>query len=82
MVQAYDWENFLMLGASFSLGGVLMKNGTADTIAHLLISFMPVDTGMTLKIIIVAAIIFLLRFLFIVPSAALVVIFQIVNGLH
>ncbi|MFD1609945.1 SLC13 family permease [Oceanobacillus luteolus] len=78
MVQAYDWENFLMLGASFSLGGVLMKNGTADTIAHLLISFMPVDTGMTLKIIIVAAIIFLLRFLFIVPSAALVVIFPIV----
>lgn len=78
MVRAYDWENFLMLGASFSLGAMLMKNGTAEAIANSLIMFVPTDIGMTLKFIIIGIIVFLLRFLFIVPSAALVVIFPIV----
>lgn len=78
MVREYDWENFLMLGASFSLGMLLMKNGTAQAIANLLIIFIPADAGMVIKVIIIALITFLLRFCFIVPSAALVVIFPIV----
>lgn len=78
MVRAYDWENFLMLGASFSLGMLLMKNGTAEAIASLLITLIPANTGIVIKVIIIAVITFVLRFCFIVPSAALVVIFPIV----
>ncbi|MHA6252789.1 SLC13 family permease [Oceanobacillus sp. CAU 1775] len=78
VVRSYDWENFLMLGASFSLGMLLMKNGTAEAIANLLITFIPEDAGSIYKVVIIAGITFILRFCFIVPSAALVVIFPIV----
>lgn len=78
IVRRYDWENFLMLGASFSLGILLMENGTAEAIANLLITFIPESTGVVIKVIIIAVITFILRFCFIVPSAALVVIFPIV----
>lgn len=78
MVREYDWENFLMLGASFSLGLLLMKNGTAEVIANLLVTLIPANAGIVIKVIIIAVITFILRFCFIVPSAALVVIFPIV----
>ncbi|WP_199860692.1 SLC13 family permease [Oceanobacillus damuensis] len=78
MIREYDWENFLMLGASFSLGMLLMKNGTAEAVANLLITFIPGNTGIVIKVIIIAVIVFILRFCFIVPSAAIVVIFPIV----
>ncbi|WP_339226979.1 SLC13 family permease [Oceanobacillus sp. FSL K6-2867] len=78
MVRGYDWENFLMLGVSFSLGMLLMKNGTAEAIANLLVALIPANAGMIMKVIVIAVIIFILRFCFIVPSAALVVIFPIV----
>lgn len=78
MLRDYDWENFLLLGASFSLGLLLESNGTAEALANLLIGFIPEGTSIVIKVVIIAFIVFVLRFFFIVPSSAIVVIFPIV----
>ncbi|WP_424236886.1 SLC13 family permease [Bhargavaea ginsengi] len=77
-VRQYDWETFLMLGAAFSLGLILAENGTADALAGLLTGLIPEDAGVVVKVAVIALIIFALRFFFIIPSGALVVIFPIV----
>lgn len=78
VIRKYDWENFLLLGSSFSLGMLLAENGTANVLAKELISFVSPDESITVKIIAIALLIFLLRFLFVVPSSAMIVIFPIV----
>ncbi|WP_080875421.1 SLC13 family permease [Oceanobacillus timonensis] len=77
-VRKADWENFLMLGTSFSLGMVLSENHTADVIADFLISFLPETDGVILETVFIILLIAIMRFFFIVPSAALIVIFPIV----
>ncbi|PAV30934.1 hypothetical protein CIL05_04255 [Virgibacillus profundi] len=78
VIRSFDWENFLLLGASFSLGIIMEENGTAAALASKLIEVIPQDAGIIIKVIIIALIIFTLRFFFIVPSSAVIVIFPIV----
>ena len=78
MIREFDWENFLLLGTSFSIGLLLATNGTADVLASILIGFIPENSHMIVKVIIFACIVFVLRFFFIVPSSAVIVIFPIV----
>jgi solute carrier family 13 (sodium-dependent dicarboxylate transporter), member 2/3/5 len=77
VIRDYDWENFLLLGTSFSLGILLEENGTAGVLARLLIDIIPADANTMLKVVIIAFIVFILRFFFIVPSSAIIVIFPI-----
>ncbi|MEQ6378201.1 anion permease [Bacillaceae bacterium S4-13-56] len=76
-IRNYDWENFLLLGSSFSVGILMETNGTAGALARELIYFVPNDGSVAFKVIVIAIFIFCLRFLFIVPSSAMVVIFPI-----
>ncbi|OZT77483.1 MULTISPECIES: SLC13 family permease [Salinicoccus] len=78
MIRGFDWENFLLLGTSFSLGILLAENGTADAMARVLMLAIPEDTSILIKVILFSLIIFILRFFFIVPSSAIIVIFPIV----
>ncbi|WP_342387916.1 SLC13 family permease [Salinicoccus bachuensis] len=78
MIRGFDWENFLLLGTSFSLGILLAENGTADAMARVLMLAVPEDTSILIKVILFSLIIFILRFFFIVPSSAIIVIFPIV----
>ncbi|MFC4713319.1 SLC13 family permease [Planococcus dechangensis] len=78
LVREYDWETFLLLGASFSLGYLIEENGTAGVLASQLIQLLPEGMGDAGNIIFVAMIIFLLRFLFVVPSTSMIVIFPII----
>ncbi|MUK90157.1 SLC13 family permease [Ornithinibacillus sp. L9] len=78
VIREFDWENFLLLGASFSLGMLIEANGTATVLASQLLEIIPEHAGTTLKVIIIAVIIFILRFFFIMPSSAMIVIFPIV----
>nr|GGG79515.1 sodium:sulfate symportert [Virgibacillus oceani] len=78
VIRNYDWENFLLLGSSFSLGMLLEENGTAKQLANELLGIVPQDASIAIKVIIIALVIFLLRFLFVVPSSAVIVIFPIV----
>ncbi|WP_411842724.1 SLC13 family permease [Salinicoccus sp. HZC-1] len=77
-IRAFDWENFLLLGASFSIGILLEENGTASVIAEQMLQFVPEDSGMILKIILIALITFAFRMIFIVPSSAIIVIFPVI----
>ncbi|WP_141554319.1 SLC13 family permease [Virgibacillus ndiopensis] len=77
-IRNFDWENFLLLGSSFSIGILLESNGTANALAKELIAIFPQDTSTVVKVIGIAFFIFVLRLLFIVPSSALIVIFPIV----
>ncbi|WP_369404831.1 SLC13 family permease [Piscibacillus salipiscarius] len=43
LIKDFDWESFLLLGTSFSLGLVLSDNGTAQLIAEGLSALMPTD---------------------------------------
>ncbi len=78
IIRDYDWENFLLLGSSFSLGMLMAENGTASVLAKELISVVSPDESIVIKIIAIAIFILLLRFLFVVPSSAMIVIFPIV----
>ncbi|MEZ0481762.1 SLC13 family permease [Planococcus sp. SSTMD024] len=78
LVREYDWETFLLLGASFSLGYLIEENGTAGVLAGQLIRLLPAGMGDAGNIIFVAILIFLLRFLFVVPSTSMIVIFPII----
>ncbi|WLD94474.1 SLC13 family permease [Alkalihalobacillus sp. AL-G] len=78
VVRGYDWENFLLLGSSFSIGILLEENGTAHALANELINIVPQDAGITLKVLAITLFVFVLRFLFVVPSSAMIVIFPIV----
>ncbi|WP_077328438.1 SLC13 family permease [Virgibacillus siamensis] len=78
VIRSYDWENFLLLGASFSLGMLMSRNGTAKELAEQLLELVPQDGNMVLKVLFIALFIFVLRFLFVVPSSAVIVIFPIV----
>lgn len=77
-IRSFDWENFLLLGASFSLGYVLEANGTAQQLAGMLVELIPDNAGIVIKVVIIALIVFVLRFFFVVPSSAVIVIFPIV----
>ena len=77
-IQAFDWENFLLLGASFSIGILMDQNGTASVIAEQMLQFVPDGSGMIFKIMIIALITFLFRMIFIVPSSAIIVIFPVI----
>ncbi|MBR7796877.1 SLC13 family permease [Agaribacter marinus] len=77
-IRKLDWENFLLLGASFSLGSVLETNGTASQLAQLLMKVVPEGAGVVLSVSIIAIMVFILRFFFIVPSSAIIVIFPVV----
>ncbi|HIW13459.1 MAG TPA: anion permease [Candidatus Salinicoccus stercoripullorum] len=76
-IRAFNWENFLLIGASLSIGVILDQNGTARMIAEQLISLVPEDAGIVINIIIVAIIMFLFRMIFIVPTSAVIVIFPV-----
>lgn len=78
LVRDYDWENFLLLGASFSLGHVIEQNGTALVLAKQLLNLLPAGLGDFGNIVFVACFIFALRFLFVVPSTSMIVIFPII----
>lgn len=78
VIRQYDWENFLLLGTSFSIGILLQSNGTATVLAQEVVRIVPEDASMVVKIITISLCVFLLRFLFIVPSSAIIVIFPIV----
>ncbi len=77
-IRAFDWENFLLLGTSFSIGILLEENGTASEIANRMLEFLPESAGMLMNIIFVAIVIFLFRMIFVVPSSAIIVIFPVV----
>ncbi len=77
-IRAFDWENFLLLGASFSIGILLEENGTAAMIAEQMLQFVPDDSGTHMKIILIALITFAFRMIFIVPSSAIIVIFPVI----
>lgn len=77
-IRAFDWENFLLLGASFSIGILLDENGTASTIAEQMLQFVPDSSGIHMKIILIALITFAFRMIFIVPSSAIIVIFPVI----
>ncbi|OZU88215.1 hypothetical protein CIL03_13640 [Virgibacillus indicus] len=78
VIRSFDWENFLLLGASFSLGMIMEANGTAAALAGKLIEVIPEGSGILVKVIAIAVIVFVIRFFFIVPSSAVIVIFPIV----
>ncbi|MFD2044846.1 SLC13 family permease [Ornithinibacillus salinisoli] len=78
VIREFDWENYLLLGASFSLGMLMAENGTASVLANQLLHILPENTSIEVKVIIMAIIIFILRFFFIMPSSAMIVIFPIV----
>lgn len=77
-IRAFDWENFLLLGASFSIGILLDQNGTAVIIAEHMMQFIPENSGLIFKTVLIALITFVFRMIFIVPSSAIIVIFPIV----
>src|SRR5699024_8424639 len=77
-IRACDWENFLLLCASFSMGIMLDRNGTASIIAEQMLQFVPDGSGVIFKIMLIALITFLFRMIFIVPSSAIIVIFPII----
>lgn len=77
VIRNYDWENFLLLGSSFSLGMLIANNGTANVLAKELISIVSPDQTLVVKILAIAIFVFLIRFLFVVPSSAMIVIFPI-----
>src|SRR5699024_3099327 len=77
-IRAFDWENFLLLGASFSIGILLDQNGTAVIIAEHMMQFIPENSGLIFKTVLIALITFVFRMIFIVPSFAIIVIFPIV----
>ncbi|GAA0591190.1 hypothetical protein GCM10009001_04040 [Virgibacillus siamensis] len=78
VIRGYDWENFLLLGASFSLGMLMSRNGTAEILAKQLLELVPQDGSILIKVILIALFVFILRFMFVVPSSAVIVIFPIV----
>ncbi|MEW9502230.1 SLC13 family permease [Jeotgalibacillus marinus] len=78
LIRTYDWENFLLLGASFSLGIIIEANGTAQVLAEQLLQLLPVGAGDLTKIVFIGIFVFVLRFMFVVPSTAMIVIFPIV----
>src|SRR5699024_3748536 len=53
-IRAFDWENFLLLGASFSMGIMLDRNGTASIIAEQMLQFVPDGSGVIFKIMLIA----------------------------
>lgn len=53
-------------------------NGTAAALAGKLIEVIPEGSGILVKVIAIAVIVFVIRFFFIVPSSAVIVIFPIV----
>lgn len=77
-IRAFDWESFLLLGASFSIGILLDQNGTAAVIAEQMMEFVPENSGLIFKTVLIALITFVFRMIFIVPSSAIIVIFPIV----
>lgn len=77
-IRSFDWENFLLLGASFSIGILLDENGTASMIAEQMLQFVPDNAGLLLKIMLIALITFIFRMIFIVPSSAIIVIFPVI----
>jgi anion transporter len=78
VIRDFDWENFLLLGSSFSLGILIAGNGTASVLASQLIGIVNPESNIVIKVVIIAMLIFLLRFLFVVPSSAMIVIFPII----
>ncbi|HSI66834.1 MAG TPA: SLC13 family permease [Planococcus sp. (in: firmicutes)] len=78
MVREHDWENFLLLGASFSLGFVIEETGTALVLAEQMLTLLPEGLGDFGNVLFVACFIFALRFLFVVPSTSMIVIFPII----
>ncbi|MFZ3576826.1 SLC13 family permease, partial [Virgibacillus sp. DJP39] len=78
VIRNYDWENFLLLGSSFSLGMLMSENGTANVLAKELISVVSPDQSLVVKILAIAFFVFLIRLVFVVPSSAMIVIFPIV----
>lgn len=73
----FDWNNFLLLGSSFSLGLMMESNGTATVIAESLISILDENLHLLLKIAGIGIFVFIFRMIFIMPSSALIVIFPI-----
>jgi len=77
-IKNFDWENFLLLGSSFSIGALIEKNGTAQLIAENLMNLIPENSTTMIQVIFIAIIIFLFRLIFVVPSSAIIVIFPII----
>ncbi|ANU22183.1 SLC13 family permease [Planococcus donghaensis] len=77
-IRNYDWESFLLIGSSFSLGYVIEMNGTALVLAEQLMSFLPEGLGEVGNFVFIAGFIFVLRFLFVVPSTSMIIIFPII----
>ncbi len=76
-IRAFNWENFLMIGAALSVGIIMDQNGTAQVIAEQLIRIIPENANTLVNIIIVTFTVFLFRMIFIVPTSAVIVIFPV-----
>ncbi|WP_223640610.1 SLC13 family permease [Planococcus sp. 4-30] len=77
-VRDYDWETFLLLGSSFSLGYIIEESGTAFVLAEQLMGLLPDGLGDFGNTVYIACFIFILRFLFVVPSTSMIIIFPII----
>ncbi|WP_188207946.1 SLC13 family permease [Alkalibacillus aidingensis] len=78
VIRSFDWETFLLLGTSFSLGFIMAENGTAEMIAHGLIQLVPNGTYNWLMIVYFIFFIGILRMMFTNSTSAIVVIFPII----
>ncbi|MGJ9384443.1 SLC13 family permease [Salipaludibacillus sp. CF4.18] len=78
LIREYDWENFLLLGASFSLGMIIDSNGTAQVLSEQLLRLLPLGASDFTKIVFIAVFVFVLRFMFVVPSTSMIVIFPVI----
>ncbi len=75
--EKFDWENFLLLGTSFSLGILMENNGTSMKLASELFKLVSQDASVPSQIIIISILLAFLRLLFVIPSSAIIVIFPV-----
>ncbi|WP_176752919.1 SLC13 family permease [Tenuibacillus multivorans] len=77
LIRSFDWESFLLLGTSFSLGMLMADNGTAQVIAEALVEFLPGHDQRVLIVISLVCFIWMMRFMFTNSSSAIAVVFPI-----
>ncbi|MDV2581416.1 SLC13 family permease [Alkalibacillus haloalkaliphilus] len=77
LIRNFDWETFLLLGTSFSLGFIMAENGTAEMIATALIQLVPDGASTWMKVIFIILFIGIMRWMFTNSTSAIVVIFPI-----
>jgi anion transporter len=76
----YDWENFLVLGTALSLAAIIEKNGTADWVTGVILSFVGQHLPNWLYLLVLLVIVLFIRMMFTSPAAALTVIYPLVKS--